>query len=632
MKYILTLCLSVLVATTLLAQMKTVTLNEVVVEGLSFEKYASGSKIKKSDSLQMAFLSAGTLADYLQQNSTVYIREQGNRMLASVSFRGTGPAHTGVFWQGINLNSLTLGSSDFNGIPLFLFDDIAVQYGGASSLHGSDAMGGSIHLGSTPGWVDGHRIQLKQNFGSFGNYFSGVKLSIGNGKWESRTKVFNQAIKNDFRYDISDRVGNTYRIRQQNASVHNYALMQEFSKKIGSKGFLNVSGWAGKNYHQIQPVVVSTPDQEQQGDEISDKNIRLIASYEHFLGQGELHTMGGYVLDNELFNNTDKIETQRWVSALSYEWYLSKNTTLKAGANGKYIIPKVWSYQEGLTEWRGDTYLSVRQQLLPKWQMAINMRKTFVPFTIAPLAPSLSTNYKISDGNWQWSFRGQVERSYRVPTFNDRYWGTQGRPDLKSEHGYSMDLGQNMLWKAGDSNLEADIDIYHLVVDDWIAWKPAGGVWRPYNLKKVQGTGVESSVSWAQALSKGQFKVRGMYAYNSTILLRGISDDDPAVGYQLPYTPRHRFGADVQYMQKSFSMLISNSYTGRRNGNDVINEQLPGYLLTDISLSEKVNLGQHAMAFEGKILNVFDVAYQNVNHYAMPGINHQLSINFFINK
>ena len=121
------------------AQVETKHLKEVVIEALPFEKFSSGSKIMKSDSLQLAVLGQETLSTFLQQNTTVYIKEQGNKMLSTISFRGTGSSHTGVFWHGINLNSLTLGNTDLNGIPLFLFDDISVQFGGASSLHGSDA-------------------------------------------------------------------------------------------------------------------------------------------------------------------------------------------------------------------------------------------------------------------------------------------------------------------------------------------------------------------------------------------------------------------------------------------------------------------------------------------------------------
>lgn len=212
------------------AQIKTVELDEVTIEALPFEKFVSGSKTTKSDSLKMATLGQGTLSDYMQQNTTVYIKESGNKMLASVSFRGTGSTHTGVFWHGINLNSLTLGGADFNGFPLFLFDDITVHYGGASSLHGSDAIGGSIHLNSNPSWTVGSGIQIRQDIGSFGNNFTGIKVNLGDGKWESKTRVFNRLLKNNFTYTITDRIGDVYNVEQKNAEVHNYGLLQEIGR------------------------------------------------------------------------------------------------------------------------------------------------------------------------------------------------------------------------------------------------------------------------------------------------------------------------------------------------------------------------------------------------------------------
>ena len=326
-----------------LAQMKTVELDEVTIEALPFEKFIPGSKIKKSDSLQMEILGQGTLSDYMQQNTTVYIKEQGNKMLASVSFRGTGSSHTGVFWHGINLNSLTLGNSDFNGIPLFLFDGITVQYGGASSLHGSDAIGGSIHLSSNPGWTDGVKLQARQDFGSFGNVFSGIKLDLGNGKWESRTRIFNRLLRNNFNYNITDRLGNSFEIEQENAKVHNYALLQEFNRKISNKGYLSLKGWMGRNFHQIQPLMVTSPEEDQTGDEIQDKNLRLIGEYKHFFEKGILHTGVGYVWDYQLFNETDVIETRRLSANLNYEWSLSDKTIIKAGGKTEYIAPNVWS-------------------------------------------------------------------------------------------------------------------------------------------------------------------------------------------------------------------------------------------------------------------------------------------------
>ena len=614
------------------AQMKTVELDGVTIEALPFEKFISGSKTKKSDSLQMATLGQGTLSDFMQQNTTVYIKEQGNKMLASVSFRGTGSSHTGVFWHGVNLNSLTLGNSDFNGIPLFLFDDVTVHYGGASSLHGSDAIGGSIHLSSQPRWTNGVKVQLRQDFGSFGNVFSGVKLDLGNGKWESKTRVFNRMLNNDFTYNITDRLGDSYEIEQKNAKVHNLALLQEFNKKVSNKGYLSLKGWMGRNYHQIQPLMVTHPEEEQAGDEILDRNLRLIGEYEHFFKNGLLLSGIGYIWDYQLFNETDVIEIKRLTANLSYEWNLSEKTILKAGGNTQYIVPDVWSYDEDLTEWRQDIFLSLNQELIENWQLSVNARKTFVPFTESPIAPSISTSYLIDQPDLDLTFRAQLERSYRIPTFNDRYWGEQGRPDLKSEKGYSMELGNNLVWEKGDYSFDFDVAAYYMIVDDWIAWKPAGNLWRPYNLKEVEASGVELNGKLKRQINHGEFELGGMYAYNRSVLLQGISDDDQSVGYQLPYTPKHRFGLNVNLLYKKYRFSINSYFTGKRFGIDVINEEIDDFLITNINLSKNFSIGKQMVSIEGQILNLLDVEYQNVNRYAMPGRNYLLSLNFFINK
>ena len=614
------------------AQMKTVELEEVVVEALPFEKFSSGSKIEKSDSITMARLGQATLTDYMQQNTTVYIKEQGNNMLASVSFRGTGSSHTGVFWHGINLNALTLGNSDFNGYPLFLFDDIAVQYGGASSLHGSDAIGGSIHLNSNPKWTDGVSMQVQQDFGSFGNVFTGIKVNAGNGKWESKTRLFNRLLKNNFTYTITDRIGDTYKITQENASVSNLGALQEFNRKIKQHGYLSFKGWYGRNQNQVQPLMVTQPGEEQTGDEITNNNMRLVAEYSHFFNKGLLNSSLGYVWDNQHFLNqfgeAFLIETKRGVATLEGEWDLHAKTTFKAGGNTKYIVPNVWSYEDNITEWRGDVFLSLTHALNPDWQLSANARKTFVPFTTSPVAPSLSTSYHVQSSNYQMKFRGQIERSFRVPTFNDRYWPLPGIEDrnLKSEHGYSGEFGHNFTYQKHNFAIQNDISTYYMKIDDWIMWVPDGTNWKPENKKKVEATGIELNTKLKWDFSRASLELGGMYAYNKAILLEGVSADDANLGNQLPYTPMHRGVLFAKYTFKNYQLSMVNSFTGKRIGLDQ-NEIIDGFAVADLDLGRNINLGKHLFSIEGKVLNVFDVDYQNVARYAMPGRNYLLSIN-----
>ncbi|NJL13466.1 MAG: TonB-dependent receptor plug domain-containing protein [Microscillaceae bacterium] len=59
-----------------------------------------------------------TLGQLLQALSSLYVREYGPQQLSSLSFRGTGSSHTAVLWQGININSPTLGMSDLGTLPV----------------------------------------------------------------------------------------------------------------------------------------------------------------------------------------------------------------------------------------------------------------------------------------------------------------------------------------------------------------------------------------------------------------------------------------------------------------------------------------------------------------------------------
>jgi outer membrane cobalamin receptor len=122
-----------------------------------------------------------------------------------------------------------------------------------------------------------------------------------------------------------------------------------------------------------------------------------------------------------------------------------------------------------------------------------------------------------------------------------------------------------------------------------------------------------------------------MYAYNRSILLEGISEDDPAVGNQLAYAPEHRAVLFANFMYKKYRLSITNSFTGERNGLDK-NEKLDGFAVTNIDLGRNISLGKHLFSIEGKVLNLLDIEYQNVARYAMPGRNYLISMKFFINN
>jgi iron complex outermembrane receptor protein len=611
---------------------ETIELNPVVINALPFEKYAPGSKIQKTDSLVQELVGHGSLADLLAQNSTVYVREQGNKMLASISFRGTGASHTGVYWHGINLNSLTLGQSDPNNFNMFLFDDVAIQYGGAGSLHGSDAIGGSLHLQTSSGALAGTRMQIRQDAGSFGSWFTGAKVDLGRGDWSSSTRMYHFKLQNDFKYPISDRLGVTHEVTQENASVHDYAILQELHYRPDTKSHLSLSGWYQHNYQELQPLMVSHPDEAQYGENLLDNNLRLLANYDRIMRKGQLNITVGYIHDDQLYDGQNRIEVRRIQTIVDQHLDLGSKTVLKVGGSTQYIRPNVHSFSEGISEWRTDLYTALEHSLTPAWQLALNIRQSFVPNMAPPVAPSLSTRYRLQKGASSFLFRAQAERSYRIPTLNDRYWGEQGRMDLNAEHGYSGELGHTYSYAGKALKIKADVAGYVMLVDNWITWRPEGRLWRPANLKEVHARGVELDAEAESTIGKLLIRVCGLYAWNRSVLKRGIEEHDPAAGYQLPYTPEHRAVLGIHLLVGGYRLSLINQYTGMRRELDVINGHLDPYLTTNLSISKNLAIGSSTLAAELQVLNALDTEYQNMRRFAMPGRNYLFSIRYYMYK
>ena len=143
-------------------------LKEIQVFGFSPEKFMAGLKVQKIDSMNLARFQYQNLSDFLQFQAPIALKSYGSGQLTTISFRGTSASHTAVLWNGLNINSPTVGLSDLSTIPLMGFDQMAIQYGSSASCVGSDAVGGSILLSSVPNWNNkGINVVFGGQYGSF---------------------------------------------------------------------------------------------------------------------------------------------------------------------------------------------------------------------------------------------------------------------------------------------------------------------------------------------------------------------------------------------------------------------------------------------------------------------------------
>ncbi len=125
--------------------------------------------------------SAGlSLPELLQQQAGVEIASNGGPgQLASVFIRGTNANHVLLLIDGVRVNSATAGTNAFENIPLDQIERIEVLRGPASSLYGSDAIGGVIQIFTK----QGERTTARASVGSFdtGALSAGLGRRLGPG-------------------------------------------------------------------------------------------------------------------------------------------------------------------------------------------------------------------------------------------------------------------------------------------------------------------------------------------------------------------------------------------------------------------------------------------------------------------
>lgn len=311
----------------------TILLNEVVSYG-KLKKYQSGAKIETIPVLQFDAHRDGSLEQLLSRTLPITLKSTAGT-LSTIRLRGTSPDHTSVNFGGINLNSLTLGQSNMSNVPMYLFDEVGVQFGSASTVNGSGSIGGAIHLGLKNNWTKGVKAEARISHGSFGEELYGTKIYLGNGKFESVTRAYYYKKDNDFKFtntEVRDFENGIFQQedKQRNANVENKGLIQEFNYKFSEQETLIFNLWLEKDWHLIQQNMQTNLTKPDFKEPYEDKHVRLWTSYKNHKRAIKYEISGGYVYDNGIHNDNtnDSIQTQRIIGEASIEHELNKKNKL----------------------------------------------------------------------------------------------------------------------------------------------------------------------------------------------------------------------------------------------------------------------------------------------------------------
>ena len=591
---------------------------------------------RKLDTLILRSKSTASLSDLLIQHSPVFIKTYGPGGVSTASFRGTTASHTLVLWNGFQLNAPTLGQVDFSTIPVFLVDDISLNWGSGTS-NNSGGLGGSVNIDNTNHFGNGFLLDLKQTYGSFNTFGSFVTVGNYGKKFSFRVKAYRNSSNNDFEYNNIG-VFPAQRMKQRNADFVDYGVMPEVSLLL-KNCVISASSWNQWNDRNLPPIMTNVSNKNFE-EWTHDNFSRNFVSFKTFWNTGNLQLKSAAFIENQrYFLEVRNPDTYGVVTGINST---NKALVLHQIANLEQHLYKSWNLKAKL-QWdnervQSNNYQGVKQRNQVSAYAAFNGE----PFKLASL--SFTARYDWTDGkpmglfptatfSYQLpffkalSFTLGYSHNYRNPSLNDLYWYPGGNPELLPENGRTSDLAVKYNLQQGSFKLDFRIGGYLSKVQNWIQWKPSFyRYWQPENVALVFARGIENHIDASFVKGNWKLSLSGNYVFTVTTDESPRADSLGISGKQLIYIPRHHGNLFLNVRWKTWSTSYTLELTGSRSTSYADEESFPlrSYALHHIAVGKQI----HKFSLELRCNNLFNTDYQNVIWRAMPGRSFELMVNY----
>ncbi len=603
---------------------------EVQITARRIALFTPGSRQTKIDSAALSQNKAGNLADLLQTRTPIFVKTYGQNMLATVSFRGTSAQHTAVLWNGFSITQPTLGLTDLSLLPVNSLKSVEILHGSGSANFGSGAIGGAILLGSKTAISPGLKLGGQQDFGSFGRKFTQAEGSFGTEKFGIDASVFHLQAENNFSFINYTKFG-APRENQENAALEQYGFTANFNYRANPNNLFSFRNWYTHSNTQAQPTMVSANTNARN----LNKNLRLMAEWAHNSGLGNTNVRAAFF--NDFMNFRDQSlnslsEVQTYQVQAEHGFSFKNKINLNVGAEGQHFAAQVSDYGRNVTENRAAVFGLLRYDVSRTFALNFNWRQAFIQRFDPPASPTFGFNLAVltqerSVLNW----KGNISRGYRVPTLNDRFW-PPGNPNLKPEESLNFESGLAFVYSPEKLTFETEVTGYQTRVDNWIQWVPGpNNQWAPKNLKKVQTKGLEAKADLGYTFSGWKLQAGWNYAYTISEQVAVNQSGEP-VGKQLIYVPLSTATAHTSIAFKSWFADLSWQYTGYRFTSPENDRWLPAYHLLNAAFGKTITLNRVAFQLIGRINNLQNTIYQNLEYYAMPGRHYNLSLRFHLDN
>ena len=587
----------------------------VNLQSITLNKHSKGFKvITLNDSILVN--NTESFSSLLRFNSPIYIKEYGAGGTSSVSFRGTNASNTAVVWNGININSINNGQSEFNSINVSLFESINIRSGGGSIEFGSGAVGGTIHLNNQLTFGNRFDNQVVSSIGSYNTFHNLYKLSYGTDKISLRIGAAYNQSDNDYKWL-------SYNLNNENGNYKNTDLSLGFAYKIGQ--FSKVSFYSSK-YNGSRNFSGELPNPSSAKEKYKDLSFRNLIDFSYHKNQyNHIFSLAYLTQEYQYFNdknlpNYNFGKSERLISKYTVNYKISTNSNIQSFSEYESTI----GYTDEMEKQNRKQFSqSVIYSQLIKNKIDFNakVRKDFNSDYTVPLVVALGVDFNVLSNVF---VRLNSSTNYKVPSYNDLYWPSLGNEELIPESSEQGELGVTFKNKQ----IKIDVGGFYINSKDKIVWTPNGdpnrpGVWVPINIDHVINKGLELTTEFKINVLKHKFKFNANYSYT-------ISKNQKT-NEMVPFVPKHLFNGNLGYSNKKLSLFYQHLFNGKiftttDNSNDY---SVPYFNIGNIGSSYNlIKNTKNQLDLGLKINNLFNEIYQVLPGRPMPNRTFNFNINY----
>lgn len=574
-------------------------LDEVIVTNKLLSDFSTGQKrLQLKDSVLQQ--NPSNLSDLLSFNTSIHFNQNGYGMVSSPSFRGTTAQQTAVVWNGININSQLNGQGDFNALLNPTMQQIVIKPGGGSVIFGTSAIGGSIHLESKMKFNSASKHIFQNNFGSFNTLDTQYQWQQSSNQWSFNFGIQRNTSDNDFPIANTDQ-------NNINGKFNTNSLGFDSAYRLDDKNQFKLYSWwlvSNRNLSVIRPSDTKSA--------FSNQDVRLLLEWEYKNERLRSTTKLGFL--NENFEFTQNIDRPNETTGNAADTYLLRYHVQYEHNNWvlSSLIDANTAAASGddLGENNRNAFalaLLAKYKLNKKWIIEASFRQEASNWYNSPILYSLGSDYRFSD---LYSMKLHTSKNFRIPTFNDLFWGDTGEISLLPEIAYQVEWGHHFAWKSVHFSATG----FYNHIDDMIRWIPNENlIWRPENTDKVRTYGAELDADFAKKWDQNTFNFKLNYAYTVS--------ENRETGFQLRYVPFHKTTSSVAFTHKKWTADTHFVYVGKMftRSNNAVNATLDAYALHHLGLRYHLAIKEVPINIGVRVFNLWNATFQGIENRPMPG-------------